>query len=254
MRVVVLASGSEGSACLVAAGGARLLIDAGIAARTLERKLAALGIPRLDGVLVTHAHADHIGHAARIAARQRVPIFATEATRRASGLDPDTVSSISSREPFELRGLLISPCPIPHDQAQIAVKVQRGGRSVAVVTDLGEPTGVLVDHLAGVELLLIEANHDPDMLANGPYPPSLKRRVGSARGHLSNAQCAEIVRRTTASTVVLMHLSRANNRADLARAVVADAIPKRRNTKLLVAPARGVVPLQTKLHQTSFAF
>ena len=254
VRVVVLASGSEGNACVVHAGDTALLIDGGIAPRTLDQKLAALGVRRLDGIVVTHAHADHVGHSPRIAARHGVPIHATESTLRAAALDRACTRLFSAREPFAVGALQVVPCPVPHDQAQVALRVEHGGRRVAVVTDLGEGTAALGAHVADVDVLLIEANHDLDLLARGPYPQALKRRVASSKGHLSNEQCAEIVRQSRASTVVLMHLSRTNNRPELARAVVSDALTPRRRVDLLVAPRRGSLSVSTRATQTAFAF
>lgn len=251
MRVIVLASGSGGNACVVDAGGTRLLVDGGVAPRTLARALAWVGVPRVDGVLVTHAHGDHVGHAARIAAQRGLSVHATEATRRAASLDPAATTLFSPREPFELGALRVVPCPVPHDQAQVALRFEHAGRSAALVTDLGEPTGALLDHLAGVELLLVEANHDLELLRRGSYPEALKRRVASSQGHLSNEQCAALVRRVGAPTVALMHLSHANNRPELARAVVASARPEAVRGAVVVAPRRGVLALTTRAEQTT---
>ena len=253
MRVAVLASGSEGNATLVESGGTRLLVDAGIgpfALRcALERARLGAGLGRarreqpVDAVVVTHAHADHFGFARKYAKKMRIPVYVTEATARAHDLPREgRFRMFGPRDPFEVGELLVSPVPVPHDAPQVAVSISDGQRRVAVVTDVGEVTGRLADHLALCDVLLVESNHDAEMLERGPYPAFIKRRVASAGGHLSNAQTHELLARLPlrTRTVVLMHLSRTNNHVPLALECARDALAGRR-VNLYAAPPRELL-------------
>jgi len=240
MRITVLASGSRGNATLVEAGGTRLMIDAGISARAARRRareVLGIDLQKLDAVVLTHAHGDHMAHACTYADVFGARLYATEATRRCSGLCavPD-VRVFGANVGFEVGPVSVTPEPVSHDAPQVALVLEHAGIRAAIVTDLGEVDASLVDHLRGCAAVLVESNHDEDLLANGPYPTWLKQRVASAQGHLSNAQTAELLRalgpKTT--TVVLMHLSQQNNRPDLARGVASDALDGR-PIQLLVA-------------------
>jgi phosphoribosyl 1,2-cyclic phosphodiesterase len=251
MQIVIIASGSGGNATLFASRGTRVLVDAGIGPLAARRALTAPGragapeeIWPPDAVVITHAHSDHAGHAAIYARKLKVPVYATEATARAVSLgDSERVRLYSPREPFAIGALTLAPRPLPHDAAQVALVVSDGARRAALVTDLGEVPPGLPEHIAGCDVLLLESNHDERMLEQGPYPAHLKRRIRSARGHLSNAQThgllAALARRPAGMhTVVLMHLSETNNRPDLALEAAGDALGERR-ARLLAAPPRG---------------
>jgi phosphoribosyl 1,2-cyclic phosphodiesterase len=237
MRIVLLASGSAGNASLFEAEGTRVLVDAGIAPRTLEAKLGAAGARLPQAIVVTHAHQDHVGQCLRLARRLKIPVYASEATARTPLLHGrEEVRTFSAREPFAIGALTIAPTPLPHDAAQVALVVEGGGRRAAIVTDLGEVPPGLPAHLARCDVVLIESNHDLEMLQQGPYPAFLKRRIMSARGHLSNAQTHALLRvlPVETHTVVLMHLSKSNNRPDLALDSAHDALGGRR-VRLLAA-------------------
>jgi phosphoribosyl 1,2-cyclic phosphodiesterase len=231
MKLTVLASGSSGNATFVEAGRTRILVDAGIGPKNLARKLTetnATGLPQ--AIVITHGHGDHVGHCARIGKALKIPVYASESTARTTHLgDRQRVKVFGARSPFVVGDITVSPLPIPHDAAQVALVFTHAGRSAAIVTDLGEVPPRLPDHLAECDVLLVESNHDPEMLESGPYPAFLKRRVASARGHLSNFQTHALLRKLSprTHTVVLMHLSRTNNRADLALDVARDAIGNR---------------------------
>ena len=245
MRVVVLASGSAGNATLFEAGGTRVLVDAGIGPRALAERLAACGVSGLpDAVVLTHEHKDHFGQCLRLSRKLKIPIHASEATARMPALHGrEGVKVFGMREPFAIGALTFSPLPLPHDAAQVALVVEGAGRRAAICTDLGEVPPGLAAHLAGCHVALIESNHDAEMLRSGPYPGFLKRRIGSARGHLSNAQASELLRvlpRET-HTVVLMHLSRANNRPELALEVARDALAGRATRLHVAAPCETLV-------------
>ncbi|AKT40905.1 MBL fold metallo-hydrolase [Chondromyces crocatus] len=247
MKIVILASGSSGNATLFISGGTQVLVDAGVGPVVARRLLATVGIETWppDAVVITHAHSDHVGSAPGFAGRLRVPVWATEATARAARLgDPARARRYASREPFTIGALTFHPCPVPHDAAQVALVVSDGTRRAAIATDLGEVTGALADHLAGCDVLLIESNHDEEMLARGPYPPYLQRRIRGTGGHLSNLQTHALLRdlsrrRALAPVVALMHLSETNNRPDLALEVARDVVGPR--SRLLAAPPRGPV-------------
>lgn len=219
------------------AEGTSVLIDAGIAPRTLEAKLATAGARLPDAIVITHAHQDHVGHALRLARRLKIPIHVSEATSRAVSLHGrEEIRIFSAREPFAIGTLTIAPTPLPHDAAQVALVVEGGGRRAAIVTDLGEVPPGLSSHLARCDVVLIESNHDLEMLQSGPYPAFLKRRIASARGHLSNAQAHALLRTLPVAThtVVLMHLSTSNNHPEIALESAQDALGGRR-VRLLAA-------------------
>jgi phosphoribosyl 1,2-cyclic phosphodiesterase len=268
MRVVVLASGSKGNATLFAGRrGTRILVDAGISLRAFKQQLERLQEPTtLDAIVITHAHSDHVGHCERLAAKLNVPLYMSEATARATWIDG--VRKFSPREPFQIGDLLITPTPLPHDAAQVALTLHDGMHKVALCTDLGEVPPALPAVLSGADLLLIESNHDLQMLRDGPYPMSIKRRIASAGGHLSNAQTAELLRAIGPSLreVVLMHLSETNNRADLALATAKDALSgcgvsvrlATQSTPLLLAPQERLLQRRAsapvRVDQLAFAF
>lgn len=249
MRVATLASGSEGNATIVEAAGVRLLVDAGLGPRaTLEamREAGIEGAP--DALVVTHAHLDHFGHARRIARHLRIPAYVTESTVRVHELivsrrpAPSAFTMFGSREGFCVGGLTVESLPLPHDIPQVGLVISDGHHRIAIATDLGEPTAALVDRLAECDVVLLESNYDPTLLAQGPYPRRLKRRIASAGGHLSNGQTRAILARLGARvhTVVLLHLSRTNNTPELALESARDALRGRR-VDLHLAPPRGAV-------------
>ncbi|GAC1351066.1 MAG: MBL fold metallo-hydrolase [Polyangiales bacterium] len=245
MQVTVLASGSLGNATLFESAGTRVLVDAGIGPRTL-RTLANERLPH--AVVITHAHHDHVAHAERLGIRLDIPVFVTPAIARAITLSASVDRRLySPREAFAMGALTITPTPIPHDAAQVALVISDGRTSAAIVTDLGEIPGSLEQAIVECDLLLIESNHDRSMLERGPYPWQLKQRIASARGHLSNEQTHTLLRRLSkrTHTVVLMHLSQTNNAPELALTTARDALSKR-SVRVLVAPPRGSMRIDTR--------
>ncbi|AUX43893.1 MBL fold metallo-hydrolase [Sorangium cellulosum] len=257
MKITIIASGSGGNATLFTSRGTRVLVDAGVGPRTLAQYVAAVDAGgaggaagcALDAIVITHAHADHVGAAARYNKKLKIPIYASEATARAAALgDPERVRIFSSREPFAIGALTFSPRPLPHDAAQVALVVDDGARRAALVTDLGEIPPGLLEHVAGCDVLLLESNHDVDLLESGPYPQHLKRRIRSSRGHLSNREACALLAALPGGThtVALMHLSERNNRPDLALDAARDALFGKR-TRLVAAPPRGPLVLDASL-------
>ncbi len=228
MRVTVLASGSRGNAALFDDGKTCLLVDAGIPLATLQQRVARSGARRPDAVIVTHAHGDHHRYAGEIALHHRVPVWVSEASRRMLALDgAPSVHVFGAREPFRVGTLEVAPLPLPHDAAQVSLRVTGGdGRAAAIATDLGEVPPALEAHLRGCATVLVESNHDLDLLWRGPYSYALKRRVASSKGHLSNEQAAGLLCRLDrrVETVVLMHLSETNNLPSMALERAAEAL------------------------------
>ena len=199
----------------------------------------------MDALIVTHAHGDHAAHASTYAARFECPIIAAEATLRSIRVGNGVrARRFTAGRRFHVGDIVVRSKPIPHDAPQVALVFETKRSTLGLVTDLGHAPRGLERFLSDSETLLLESNHDAEMLAAGPYPAALKRRVGGARGHLSNAQAGDLLARLPSSPmrVVLMHLSETNNTPNLARAS-AEAALGHRGTELSVAPARKPLEL-----------
>jgi phosphoribosyl 1,2-cyclic phosphodiesterase len=213
----------------------------------LTARLAALGrpLPRIVGVIITHGHSDHAAHACTYGARWRCPIFTTAATLRSLRLRPSVEArTFKIGKRLAIGDIDVHSRPLPHDAPQIALAFETSATTIGLATDLGHVPKGLSGFLSGCETILLESNHDPEMLRVGPYPPSVKRRVSSAVGHLSNEQASDLLAdlRHSPACVVLMHLSATNNSARLARSS-AEAALGHRGTELLVAPRRRALEL-----------
>jgi phosphoribosyl 1,2-cyclic phosphodiesterase len=233
VRFASLGSGSRGNATLVEAGGVRVLVDCGFALCELERRLELLGVEpqRLDAVLVTHEHADHIRGVGALARRYRIPVWASAGTLMSGrcGKLPEARVFNSHGHCIELGGLQVRPYPVPHDAREPCQAVfAADGLQLGLLTDAGSITQHIVDCLNGCDGLLLEANHDPQMLRQGPYPQRLQARVGGRYGHLSNEQAAQLLVRLDHGRlrkVLVGHLSEKNNRPELARNRLLEAVP-----------------------------
>jgi phosphoribosyl 1,2-cyclic phosphodiesterase len=216
VRITILASGSGGNATLVEAGGTRLLVDTGVGPDTVrERMRSARGeVLAIDAIVTTHAHGDHVGKLHECARAFGSRVYMTEGTQRRVRA-PGGVPTIlfGHAVPFDVGAIRIEPMAIPHDAPQVALVFAHASSRAALVTDLGEVPRRLAQHLAGCQLVLLESNHDPELLRRGPYPEFLKRRIASRLGHLSNEQASGLLRELGPDTVevVLMHLSQRNN-------------------------------------------
>lgn len=250
MRVTILGSGSEGNALLLESRTTSVLVDAGLSYRKLVQRFDAIGrdVPRdIAAVLVTHSHGDHAAHASTYATRLDCPVRATEATMGALRLRQSaTRETFAVGRAFRLGDISIRSRRIPHDAPQVALLFETKETTLGLVTDLGHLPKGLGRFLDGCETLLLESNHDPDMLATGPYPASLKQRVGGSLGHLSNAQAGDLLATMdhVPREVVLMHLSETNNSAQLARCS-AEAALGHRGTTLRIAEQRQPLELGT---------
>ena len=228
LEVCVLASGSKGNCVFVSDGTTRILMDAGMSGVRIQRQLASRGIdPRdLDAILVTHEHWDHISAVGILSRRFGLPVYISEATRNSA---PQLGRMTEERlfrvgRSFTLGELRIHPFSTSHDAADPAgFTISANGKKVALATDLGVATHLVKQHLANADLLILEANHDVDMLDNGPYPWHLKQRIKSRSGHLSNPDSRVLLAQLLHDNlqhVILAHLSETNNTPEKALAEV----------------------------------
>lgn len=253
IEVQTLASGSSGNALLIRSAGSRLLVDAGISCRRIERLLAAsgLGVGDLDGLLLTHEHGDHVRGLPTLRSRHpSLRLYATPGTARACaaryGWEMRCVPVASGRE-LGIGDVRVTPFRSSHDAAEpVNYRFDWPGLSLVLLTDLGTWGGQEREALAGCRVALIESNYDGDMLRLGPYPAHLKRRVASDRGHLSNRQARQLLETPAASgleSVVLLHLSAENNQPALALAEVERVQRARPDLRVAVAPRHQPGPV-----------
>ncbi len=222
MRITVLGSGSSGNSVLFEAGETRILIDAGLSPRAIRKRLRELDLPvpkSLDGVIVTHAHGDHLRFAQPLQRSFKADLYLTGETGQHGNLiGKDRVTVFLPDTSFLVGTIRVHPYAVPHDAPQVALVLDDGEQRVGLATDLGRASKGLIKRLSECRVVLVESNHDVEMLANGPYPPFLKSRIKSARGHLSNDQTAELLAslKPGVRVVVLMHLSEKNNDPNIA--------------------------------------
>ncbi len=234
MRFCSLGSGSTGNAWVVESGTTRVLVDCGVAPRRLRARLQAAEIEpeSIAAVLITHEHDDHVGAVLPFVRRGLAPVYATWGTLRASGaalaLPAERLVEVAADRTVVIGALGVRPVPVPHDAREPVQYVFDDGRArMAIVTDLGSGTPHLAAACADLDALVLEANHDSQMLSRGPYPDFLKQRVGGAFGHLSNAASAAFLATVAGPRlrhVVAAHLSLTNNTPHLARAALAGAL------------------------------
>lgn len=229
MRLCSIASGSSGNCIYVGSEAAHLLVDVGISGKKMENGLKELALTGrdIDGILITHEHADHIQGLGVVARKYEIPVYATAGTIEAlknceslGKLDEALFHEVKEDTKFTIKDLTVNPMKISHDAAQpVAYRISYGNRKVAVCTDLGIYNDYTVECLKGMDALLLEANHDVNMLQVGPYPYYLKQRILGDRGHLSNENTGRLLSRILhdkLQTVLLGHLSKENNLPELA--------------------------------------
>jgi phosphoribosyl 1,2-cyclic phosphodiesterase len=233
MRFASLGSGSEGNGLVVESGSTRVLIDCGFGVRNTAVRLARLGLEpsSLSAILVTHEHSDHIGGVPAFAARHGIPVWATFGTLAAVSVRFEGMTHVygfDSHEGFAIGALEITPIPVPHDAREpVQYVVGDGGHRLGLLTDLGVSTAHVEESLSGCDALVLECNHDLEMLENGDYPYPLKQRIAGRLGHLHNEAAAGILSRIDTSRlthIIAAHLSRQNNTPDLARTALASAL------------------------------
>ncbi|MFV2073338.1 MAG: MBL fold metallo-hydrolase [Thermoanaerobaculales bacterium] len=231
MEVLILASGSSGNAALISSGNTSVLVDAGVSAIQLRRRLEAFGRSPddVDAVLLTHEHSDHVrGLDVFLRRHHGAPVWATNGTWSRMDLRSNGGGELLSGRELRLGCLRITPVATSHDAAEpVALLVDDGCHRAALCTDTGIFTALLERRLATCDLLFLEANHDKDMLRHGPYPWPLKQRIDSRLGHLSNHQSEEAVARLRSSVlraVVGLHLSAENNCPQMVQATLREAV------------------------------
>lgn len=264
VSVSMLASGSAGNCAIVASARTRILVDAGISCRETFKRMKSLGEDphTLSAIVITHEHSDHVSGLATLAKRLRVPVFMTGAThlawaramRNEKGERPqlETLERFESGHSFQIGDIAVRPFTIPHDAADpVGFTFRAEGVKVGFATDLGYIPASVRDHLRGCDVLVLESNHDLEMLRVGPYPWSVKQRVMSRVGHLSNSALADFFTSdydNSATFVVLAHLSEQNNHPEIARREAEKALAMRGglfcNRVLLASQTEAMEPIQ----------
>jgi phosphoribosyl 1,2-cyclic phosphodiesterase len=236
LKFASLGSGSEGNALLISAASGMtsttVMLDCGFGVRETERRLAKFGMTPADlsGIIVTHEHQDHVGGVFKLARRYRIPVWLSYGTYQAVQRDVAavTVHICRDSEKLAIGDIELLPYTVPHDAREPVQYVATDGASrLGILTDAGHATTHLINVLGGCNALVLECNHDRDMLANSTYPPSLRRRIGGAYGHLSNDATSQILGaldRSQLKTVVGAHLSKQNNTVELARSALESAL------------------------------
>ena len=250
LRFKNLGSGSSGNSTLVEATGCRtvrVLVDCGLGLKHLTNRLAQAGVQPEDitALFITHEHADHIGCARSLALRYRIPVWMSKGTHAAMG-SPDfdgLLGVASDDEAIDLGDLQLMPFTVPHDAREpLQLSCTDGAAKLGILTDLGHATAHVLAHLQGCNALMLECNHDTDMLAQSAYPAFLKRRVGGLYGHLSNLAAADIalkVMHQGLRQVVAAHLSEQNNHSPLVQGILAQALSCSPNDVVVATPGNG---------------
>ena len=232
LKICSLASGSRGNCIYIASDTTTLLIDAGISCKRIKDSLKVLGADTSQlNLLITHAHGDHIGHVKTVAKTFAPIIYSHYLTYSAvSAILPGYLKLKEYSGDFYVGDITVSPFKVSHDVPCVGYSVLCGGKKISVVTDVGRLTDQNMEHIEGSDVVLIESNHDEEMLrANPHYTLTLKRRITSDRGHLSNVACAEAAVRCVksgAKQIILGHLSSENNTLALAYETTREKITK----------------------------
>lgn len=233
LRLCTLASGSKGNCIYVEGGQAKILVDAGLSMRETRARLACIGVDasEISAIIITHEHTDHIKGVGALGRAYGMPVYLTPDTRKAGHGWLGKGLQLREFEPgsaFDILGLRIEPFSTPHDAVDpVGLVFHAGGCKAGLATDLGYATRLVMERLKGSNLLIIESNHDPEMLMAGPYPWHLKQRVAGKEGHLSNEDSVKLLTSLLdpgLSHVVLAHLSQVNNLPEIAFKAVHKAL------------------------------
>lgn len=249
LKLCILASSSAGNCVFISTGHTRLLIDAGLSRREISKRLASIGedAASLDGILVTHEHTDHTCGLVSLtkAAGRPLPLYLTHGTARFidwEGCQP-TLEQFQAGSSFSIRDFDISSFTIPHDAMDpVGYTITAQGIKIAIATDLGYITQNIPDRLRDATVVLLEANHDLEMLRVGPYPWCVKQRVMSRRGHLSNEMAGEFIKDHLGYVhrLILGHISEHNNHPELVRSMGLKALDGRTLFTDLIVAEPGV--------------
>jgi phosphoribosyl 1,2-cyclic phosphodiesterase len=224
LSFTLLGSGSSGNATLVSGGDTHILVDVGLSGRETARRLGECGLSaeKISAIVLSHEHTDHCRGVMPFVKNLEIPVFLTDGALEVSGmpLEPRRIRRIQSGRGFDIDGIQFTPFSIPHDAADpLGFAIEKGGVKIAIVLDLGYISNLVAERLKECDAIILESNHDINMLKVGPYPWALKQRVMSRRGHLSNDSVAEYLADGfdgRARHVLLAHLSRKNNLPELA--------------------------------------
>lgn len=255
LRFKSLGSGSSGNATLVEAQGLlpfRVLIDCGLGLKHLVYRLGQAGLRPEDihAVFITHEHGDHIGCARSLSLRYRIPVWMSHGTHTATGSQDfdGLLRTARDGETIDLGGLQLTPFTVPHDAREpLQLTCTDGSAKLGILTDLGHATAHVMAHLQACNALLLECNHDTEMLAQSAYPAFLKRRVGGQYGHLANSAAADIARTVQhrgLKHLVAAHLSAQNNRPALVQDIMAQALSCAPDDIIIAKPDDGSCWLQ----------
>ena len=231
MRFASLGSGSRGNSLVVQHQNTTVLVDCGFSTKEVRRRLGnlQLEVESISAIVVTHEHTDHISGVGGLARKYQIPVYATQGTSMASPWgDIPCEHQVTPDQPVEIGSLEFWPFPVPHDARQpCQYVVSEGSRRLGILTDTGSITPHITSQLSQCDAMVLECNHDLEMLYGGDYPEHLKQRIISYYGHLSNQQAAELLRSidvTRLKHLVAAHLSEKNNTASLARQTLSNAV------------------------------
>jgi len=250
MKFCVLGSGSKGNATYLESGGTRILIDAGMSGTELQKRLAAIEVElaAVDAILVTHEHNDHVQGVGVLSRRLRIPVFANPATFTAASKTVHKRFSYNEFEtgsPFYFRNLEIHPFAISHDTDDpVGFRISDSKTVFGYCTDTGKVSRLMLQRLASCQALVLESNHDIDMLQNGSYPPYLKQRIRSSQGHLDNSAAADFLQELAHDAlqhVVLAHLSEENNHPEIAYHAAVEALNGKEGAIRVSVASQGCV-------------
>ena len=256
VEFATIASSSKGNCTFIGTENTKILIDAGVSGKKVESGLAELGLTGndIDAIFVTHEHNDHVDGIGVLSRRFDIPVYATEGTwesmpEKVGKIRECNKKAVYAGEYCLFNDLNLCPFTIPHDAAQpVGYRINVFDKTITVATDLGHITESIIDNTKDCDLVLIESNHNVDMVYDGSYPMSLKKRVLSDYGHLSNENCANVLKEVLSSrlkNVILGHLSNENNDPRLAfntvgRILMNEGVTLGEDMNLYVAAPQGV--------------